>query len=67
MSGSDVINRRQNRTDTASFLKLKMDLKLTPAEERSIRGATNLSHLMDSLRKFSNQPVEAGGKGAHHG
>jgi DNA sulfur modification protein DndB len=52
MSGTDVINRRQNRMDTASLLKLKMDLKLTPTEERSIRGATDLGSVMNDLRKF---------------
>jgi DNA sulfur modification protein DndB len=39
MSGSDVVNRRQSRMDTASFLKKKLGLPLTPAEERSLRGA----------------------------
>jgi DNA sulfur modification protein DndB len=39
MSGSDVVNRRQSRMDTASFLKRKLGLPLTPAEERSLRGA----------------------------
>ena len=39
MSGSDVVNRRQSRMDTASFLKKKLSLSLTPAEERSLRGA----------------------------
>jgi DNA sulfur modification protein DndB len=56
MSGTDVINRRQNRMDTASLLKLKMGLKLTPAEERSIRGATNVTSLMDALRKLVQVP-----------
>ena len=39
MSGSEVVNRRQSRMDTASFLKKKLGLPLTPAEERSLRGA----------------------------
>src|SRR5262249_1433877 len=39
MSGHDVVNRRQSRMDTASFLKVKMGLSLTPSEERSLRGA----------------------------
>lgn len=39
MSGPDVVNRRQSRMDTASFLKKKLGLPLTPAEERSLRGA----------------------------
>lgn len=41
MSGVDVVNRRQSRMDTASYLKQKFDLDLTPSEERSLRGATN--------------------------
>jgi DNA sulfur modification protein DndB len=57
MSGSDVINRRQNRMDTASYLKLKMRLKLTPQEERSLKGATDVSSVMDNLRKFAAQPT----------
>jgi len=55
MSGSDVVNRRQNRMDTASFLKLKMGLKLTGAEERSIKGATDISSIMKELRKFTSE------------
>jgi hypothetical protein len=43
MSGSDVVNRRQNRMDTASYLKLRMGLQLTPQEERSLKGATDVS------------------------
>jgi len=39
MSGPDVVNRRQSRMDTSSFLKRKLRLSLTPAEERSLRGA----------------------------
>jgi DNA sulfur modification protein DndB len=42
MSGSDVVNRRQSRMDTSSFLKRKLGLTLTPAEERSLRGANQL-------------------------
>ena len=42
MSGSDVVNRRQSRMDTSSFLKRKLRLTLTPAEERSLRGANQL-------------------------
>jgi DNA sulfur modification protein DndB len=51
MSGTDVVNRRQSRMDTASFLKLKMALPLTPAEERSLKGATDLSSILGDLRK----------------
>ncbi|HSU57651.1 MAG TPA: DNA sulfur modification protein DndB [Candidatus Dormibacteraeota bacterium] len=39
MSGPDVVNRRQSRMDTASLLKRKLNLQLTPPEERSLRGA----------------------------
>jgi DNA sulfur modification protein DndB len=53
MSGTDVVNRRQNRMDAASFLKLKMGLTLTPAEERSLRGATDLSTVVADLRRFA--------------
>ena len=47
MSGTDVINRRQSRMDTASFLKLKVGLPLTPAETRSLRGS---NAIMDDLK-----------------
>lgn len=53
MSGSDVVNRRQNRMDTASFLKLKMGLGLTAAEERSLRGATDITSVMSDLRRLT--------------
>ena len=39
MSGSDVVNRRRSRMDTASFLKRKLGLTLTPGEEGSLKGA----------------------------
>lgn len=42
MSGPDVVNRRQSRMDTASFLKRKLGLTLTAAEERSLKGAVQL-------------------------
>lgn len=47
MSGSDVVNRRQSRMDTASFLKRKLGLALTPAEVRSLRGT---NQVMDDLK-----------------
>lgn len=50
MSGNDVINRRQSRMDTASYLKLKLGLKLTPAEERSFKGATDTPSIMANLK-----------------
>src|SRR5262249_18554548 len=52
MSGHDVVNRRQSRSDTASFLKLKFGLTLTPAEERSLKGATDVPSIMNELRQF---------------
>lgn len=52
MSGNDVINRRQSRTDTSSFLKLKLGLKLTPAEERSLKGATDTPSIMADLKSL---------------
>ena len=52
MSGPDVVNRRQSRSDTSSFLKLKFGLALTPAEERSLKGATDATSIMSDLRKL---------------
>jgi DNA sulfur modification protein DndB len=52
MSGTDVVNRRQSRKDAASFLKLKMSLALTPAEERSLKGATDVKSIMTNLKKL---------------
>ncbi len=52
MSGHDVVNRRQNRMDTASFLKIKMGLSLTASEERSLRGATDYKSIMTDLRQL---------------
>ena len=52
MSGHDVVNRRQSRMDTASLLKQKFGLKLTPAEERSLKGATDTSSIMSDLGKL---------------
>jgi DNA sulfur modification protein DndB len=47
MSGPDVINRRQSRMDTSSFLKMKLGLQLTAAETRSLKGA---NQVMDELK-----------------
>lgn len=52
MAGSDVVNRRQNRMDSASFLKVRLGLKLTPAEERSLKGATDTPSIMADLRQL---------------
>ena len=49
MSGSDVVNRRQSRMDSASFLKRKLGLALTPGEERSLKGA---KQVMDDLKEL---------------
>jgi DNA sulfur modification protein DndB len=52
MSGSDVVNRRQSRMDTGSFLKRKLGLPLTPGEERSLRGANQvMTELQELLAK----------------
>jgi DNA sulfur modification protein DndB len=52
MTGSDVVNRRQSRMDTSSFLKQKLGLPLTPAEDRSLRSAGNPSLVMNDLRQL---------------
>jgi DNA sulfur modification protein DndB len=49
MSGSDVVNRRQSRMDTASFLKRKLGLALTPGEERSLKGAKGVIEELKEL------------------
>jgi DNA sulfur modification protein DndB len=49
MSGSDVVNRRQSRMDTASFLKSKLGLALTAGEEKSLKGA---QAVMDELQQL---------------
>lgn len=49
MSGADVVNRRQSRMDTASFLKRKLGLPLTPGEEKSLKGA---KAVMDELKQL---------------
>jgi hypothetical protein len=33
-------------------LKVKFGLKLTPAEERSLKGATDATSIMDDLKKL---------------
>ncbi len=60
MQGRDVVNRRQNRMDTASYLKLKFGLKLTPSEERSLKGSTDVSSIMSDLRKFATDSTVYG-------
>src|SRR5262249_44982158 len=60
MQGRDVVNRRQNRMDTASDLKVKFGLKLTPSEERSLKGSTDVSSIMTDLRKFAGESTAAG-------
>lgn len=59
MSGLDVVNRRQSRMDTGSFLKLQMGLNLTPAEERSLKGATDPTSIMGSLQRLVGQVSNA--------
>lgn len=53
MSGANVVNRRQSRVDTASYIKDKLGLPLTPSEERSLKGARNSSMVIDKLRQIS--------------
>jgi DNA sulfur modification protein DndB len=52
MAGGDVVNRRQNRMDTASFVKWKLGLPLTPGEERSLRGATDVTTIIKDLKRL---------------
>jgi DNA sulfur modification protein DndB len=52
MSGMDVVNRRQSRMDTASFLKVKLGLPLTPSEERSLKGATDAPAILADLKRL---------------
>jgi DNA sulfur modification protein DndB len=51
MSGPDVVNRRQSRMDTSSFLKRKLGLPLTPSEERSLVGAAQVMSDLKELLK----------------
>lgn len=53
MAGNDVVNRRQNRLDTGSFLKVKLGLELTPGEERSLAHTTDVSSIMKGLKRFA--------------
>jgi DNA sulfur modification protein DndB len=62
MSGHDVINRRQTRMDTASLLKIKMGLTLTPSEERSLLGATDTPSIMGDLRRFVSKTTAVAGE-----
>jgi hypothetical protein len=41
----------------AAFLKLKMGLSLTPKEERSLKGATDPSAVIDDLRKLTRAQI----------
>ncbi|HUG71746.1 MAG TPA: DNA sulfur modification protein DndB [Pirellulaceae bacterium] len=53
MIGTQVINRRTNREDTASFIKKKLGLPLTPNEERSLRAAMDPDAAINDLMKFA--------------
>jgi len=53
MSGHDIVNRRQSRMDTASFIKLKLGLPLTSTEERSLKGATDVDSIIDDLKRLA--------------
>lgn len=37
MQGSEIVNRRQSKSNTAAFLKNKMGLPLTPSEEKFLK------------------------------
>lgn len=54
MQGPDVVNRRQSRKDTASFLKLKMGLPLSQSEERSLKAATSLPEVISELKRLAS-------------
>ncbi len=58
MHGADVVNRRQSRLDTGSFIKMKLGLSLSPAEERSLKGATDISTILTDLKKFAARKTE---------
>lgn len=53
MIGAQVINRRTNREDTASFIKSKLGLPLTPNEERSLRAVLDPDTVINELASFS--------------
>ena len=53
MMGVQVVNRRQNRDDTASFLKQKLGLPLTPNEDRSLRAVTDPEQTIADLNAFA--------------
>jgi DNA sulfur modification protein DndB len=52
MSGTDIVNRRQSRMDTASYIKIKLSLSLTPTEERSLKGATTIDAILGDLKRL---------------
>jgi hypothetical protein len=52
MIGTQVINRRTNREDTASFIKSKLGLPLTPNEERSLRAVLDPDTAINELASF---------------
>lgn len=53
MVGAQVINRRTNREDTASFIKSKLGLPLTPNEERSLRAVLDPDTVINELASFA--------------
>jgi len=53
MLGIQVVNRRQNREDTAAFLKQKLGLPLTPTEDRSLRAVTDPDSTLTELASFA--------------
>jgi DNA sulfur modification protein DndB len=53
MMGTQVINRRTNRQDTASFIKKKLGLPLTPDEEKALLLAVEPELAFEELRSFA--------------
>lgn len=41
MMGPQILNRRQNREDTAALIKQKLGLPLTPTESRSLKATVD--------------------------
>jgi DNA sulfur modification protein DndB len=54
MMGSQILNRRQNREDTAAFIKQKIGLPLTPNEARSLKAIAEPNSTIDDLISLAN-------------
>lgn len=60
MQGTDIVNRRQSKSNTAAFLKEKMGLPLTPSEEKFLGPVPhgNLSTEENTIReKFVEESI----------